>query len=386
MTIFDEATAVTRRADGLYDALPDARFAMVVPGGTAPSAINGGALLATVMRAVLAESPLPHPVATSAHFLRVAASRRAEVQVSWLKHGRTAATARAALIQDGQVDPGHDDDGRRTLPARTPPAQRAGQRHARRCAGWRADVDRAAAGLPRHRRLRRPRPVARHHGGADGTAGYAAQVEVLMDPATTGWRRDEPSGLPEMRGYFQLRDEPDPDPYVLAMAVDGAAAGGLRPRRHWLGADRGADLAHARGAVPGPLAVAARARHVSGGWFDEEAEVWDAAGRLVAQSRQLARVGRGRLRAPANGSAQAAVTADGLRHALDLPDEDRAERGDDGGAGEQGRVAAEDHERAGDRGADRGRAHDGDVDDAEVLGPVAAAGSTWVISAWSTAR
>ena len=25
-----------------------------------------------------------------------------------------------------------------------------------------------------------------------------------------------------------------------------------------------------------------------GGWFDEEAEVWDSAGRLVAQSRQLA--------------------------------------------------------------------------------------------------
>ena len=44
--------------------------------------------------------------------------------------------------------------------------------------------------------------------------------------------------------------------------------------------------------APGLLRVAARCRHVSGGWFDEEAEVWDSAGRLVAQSRQLARVGR----------------------------------------------------------------------------------------------
>jgi len=44
--------------------------------------------------------------------------------------------------------------------------------------------------------------------------------------------------------------------------------------------------------APGPLRVATRCRHVSGGWFDEEAEVWDAAGRLVAQSRQIARVGR----------------------------------------------------------------------------------------------
>jgi hypothetical protein len=44
--------------------------------------------------------------------------------------------------------------------------------------------------------------------------------------------------------------------------------------------------------VAGPLGVAARSRHVSGGWFDEESEVWDAAGQLVAQSRQIARVGR----------------------------------------------------------------------------------------------
>jgi hypothetical protein len=48
-------------------------------------------------------------------------------------------------------------------------------------------------------------------------------------------------------------------------------------------------------AVPasGPLRIVTRGRHVSGGWFDEEAEVWDPADRLVAQSRQIARVGRG---------------------------------------------------------------------------------------------
>jgi Acyl-CoA thioesterase C-terminal domain len=52
--------------------------------------------------------------------------------------------------------------------------------------------------------------------------------------------------------------------------------------------------------APGLLRVAARCKHVSGGWFDEEAEVWDSAGNLVAQSRQIARVGRGpvKTRAP----------------------------------------------------------------------------------------
>jgi hypothetical protein len=43
MTIFDEATAVTRRADGRYDALPDARFAIVAPGGSAGTNVGGPA-------------------------------------------------------------------------------------------------------------------------------------------------------------------------------------------------------------------------------------------------------------------------------------------------------------------------------------------------------
>ncbi len=117
---------------------------MVAPGGTAPPAINGGALLATVMRAVLAESPLPHPVATSAHFLRVAAIAPAQVQVTWLKHGRTAATARAALVQDGKVIL----DTTMTVGTRRCPDADGGQLAPADAVPRRADVDRPAARLP----------------------------------------------------------------------------------------------------------------------------------------------------------------------------------------------------------------------------------------------
>src|SRR5215469_2509316 len=102
MTIFDEATAVKRVGDGRYLAHPDKRFALVAPGNATPSAVNGGVMLATVLRAVLDCSPLPHPVATSAHFLRVAKLAPAQIHVSWLKIGRTAATARASLVQDNE--------------------------------------------------------------------------------------------------------------------------------------------------------------------------------------------------------------------------------------------------------------------------------------------
>jgi hypothetical protein len=45
--------------------------------------------------------------------------------------------------------------------------------------------------------------------------------------------------------------------------------------------------------APGWLRVRAHADLVADGWFDENVEVWDSTGRLVAQARQLARVGRG---------------------------------------------------------------------------------------------
>jgi Thioesterase-like superfamily len=293
MTSFDEATAVRRRGDGLYDAVADARYAVVVPGAATPPAINGGALLATVLRAVLDDAPHPYPVATSAHFLRVPRLGPAQVLVSWLKRGKTAATARAALVQDDVTvldttvttgtlagrdgaaldGPAPDQPTWETLTWTAPPPELPDIGDCADLGNWRGTTN------------------------ADGVAGYAAHVQVLLDPATTGWRDNRPSGLPEMRGYFRLREDHDPDAYVLAMAVDS-----LPPTVFGLGATGWAPTVeltwHMRAVPsPGPLRVAARCRHVSGGWFDEEAEVWDAGGRLVAQSRQLARIGRGRVRA-----------------------------------------------------------------------------------------
>jgi acyl-coenzyme A thioesterase PaaI-like protein len=292
MTIFDEATAVRRTGQGRYTAHPDQRFALVAPGNATPSAVNGGVLLATVMRAVLDCSPLPHPVATSAHYLRVARLAPAEIDVTWLKTGRTAATARATLVQDGepvleatittgtvplsrpdsaQVMDGAELSWTGARPAIPPPGE---------CVNlgeWTGTYD------------------------ADGMAGYAGQVSMLLDPAVTGWRFGQPSGTPEMRGYFKLREDREPDALMLALAVDG-----LPPVVFGLGATGWAptvELTMHMRLVPAPglLAVQARCRHVSGGWFDEEAEVWDSAGNLVAQSRQIARVGRGPVKTRGRG-------------------------------------------------------------------------------------
>ncbi len=336
MTVFDEATAIRRVGDGRYEVRPDVRFALVAPGGAAPPAVNGGVLMATMLRAVLDTSPHPHPVATSAHFLRVPQLAPAQVDVVWLKHGGTAATARATLIQDalpvldltvtsgtlpeapaaaGEPADGEPGAGELAGLAGAGPAGAPGELRG----GLAGAVGQGLAGRPvtavaeppvtgdrlawtGERPALPPIEACVSLGpwpgtvGPDGTAGYAAQVDMRLDPATVGWRYGTPAGVPEMRGYFRLREDRDPDAYLLALAVDG-----LPPVVFGLGATGWAPTVemtwYMRAVpVPGALQVAARGRNVSGGWFDEEAEVWDAAGRLVAQSRQIARVGRGPVR------------------------------------------------------------------------------------------
>jgi acyl-CoA thioesterase len=276
-SVLDEATAVRRVAEGRYAVQPDPRFAVVAPGGVVAPAMNGGVMVATALRAVLDTSPHPYPVATSAHFLRVPRLEPAVVEVTWLKRGRTAATARATVVQHSQpvlevtvttgdlpADPAANGELSWTgAPPHLPPVEECVN-----LGHWAGTV------------------------GPDGTAGFAAQVDLRLDPATIGWRTGEPAGIPEMRGYFRLREDRVPDAYLLALAVDG-----LPPVVFGLGAagwSPTVELTWHMRAVPaaGLLRVATRCRHVSGGWFDEEAEVWDAAGRLVAQSRQIARVGR----------------------------------------------------------------------------------------------
>jgi hypothetical protein len=336
MTVFDEATAVRQVSEGRYEVRPDVRFALVAPGGTAPPAVNGGVLMATMLRAVLDTSPHPHPVAASAHFLRVPLLAPAQVEVVWLKHGGTAATARATLVQDARpvldltVTTGTVPDAPEAAaePAAGDglPGARQPARTGTATAGLAGSPGPGLAGGPGELsggpvtavaeppltgdRLawtgERPKlpPIEECVNlgpwpgtvGPDGTAGYAAQVDLRLDPATVGWRHGHPAGVPEMRGYFQLREHRDPDAYLLALAVDG-----LPPVVFGLGATGWAPTVeltwYMRAVpVPGPLQVAARCRNVSDGWFDEEAEVWDAAGRLVAQSRQIARVGRGPVR------------------------------------------------------------------------------------------
>ncbi len=265
MGSFDEATAVRRTGEGRYSAELDAAFGF-------GQALNGGYLMAVLARAALDSAGRPHPIATSTSFLRVAKAGPAEVHVETRKSGRTAEVARVTLVQDdAPVVEALITSG--TLDADAEPL-------------YCAELDR----LP-------PIEECVTFGGGDkvaagAEAGFAAQVDMRYDGATMGWLDGRPSGRPEIRSYFRLRRHREPDGILLALAVDslppvvlGTGAYGWSPT---------VELTWHMRAVPAPgwLGLYGHGRLVSDGWFDEDVEVWDSTGRLVAQSRQIARAGR----------------------------------------------------------------------------------------------
>lgn len=264
MSRFGDATAITKIDDGRYEVDLDADYGFA-------EALNGGYLMAVLGRAAVDASAHAHPLATAANFLRVAKPGRAEVHVDTRKEGRTAGTHLVSLVQNGDrlVDAMITTG---TLDAGTEP-------------DWAGEAPPPLPALA---------DCTAFHPPSESQRGFADQVDMRFDKATVGWLDGKPSGRPEARAWFRLHDGHEPDAFSLALAVDA-----LPPVALNLGAKGWAptvELTWHMRAVPAPgwLALHGTGRLLAGGWFDEEVEVWDSAGRLVAQSRQIARVGRAR--------------------------------------------------------------------------------------------
>ncbi|GGX72325.1 thioesterase family protein [Streptomyces fructofermentans] len=264
---FDRDTAVTRRETGVYDIDLSAGWTII-------SAVNGGYLLAVLGRALADALPHADPFTISAHYLTASHPGPAVVRTDVVRSGRTLSTGTASLFQ-------YDDAGREVERIRV-------------LASY-GDLD----ALPDDVRTTAVPPVIppmdQCFGPEDGPApvpGGSAITDRLMlklDPATLGWALGAPSGKGEMRSWFGLADGRDADPLSLLLAVDA-----LPPTAFELGLSGWVPTVeltvHVRSRpAPGPLRVSITTRNLAGGFLEEDAEVWDSADRLVAQSRQLAR-------------------------------------------------------------------------------------------------
>jgi acyl-CoA thioesterase len=223
---------------------------------------NGGYLLAVALRALQRELPHPDPLVASATYLRPGATGRAEIVTEIARAGRRVATGEARLSQGGKeivrVVATFGDltatDGRtvmRSAPPELPPPENA---HA---------LD---AQLP----------------GVSITDRFEYRT-----PEPPGWTEDNPSGESDLAFWLRFREPRDADPIALAAMVDAAAPAVLE-----LGERGSATIeltVHIRARpAPGWLACRALTRHVIGGYHEEDFEIWDSGGALVAQSRQFA--------------------------------------------------------------------------------------------------
>jgi hypothetical protein len=114
------------------------------------------------------------------------------------------------------------------------------------------------------------------------------RFDMRFHPDQVGWAVGAPSGRGELSAWFRMIDGREPDPVQLLMVVDA-----LPPVTFDLGQLGWAPTleltVHVRARpAPGWLKVRHATRNIAGGMFEEDCEVWDSAGRLVAQSRQLA--------------------------------------------------------------------------------------------------
>jgi len=243
----------------------------VVGGG-----VNGGYLLGVVGNAIsteLAGRGHTDPYTVSAYYLTASRPGPATVRIEVLRAGRGTTTVRATLAQDHE---GSTLDRISVLATY-------------------GDLSAATAGEVLTRATPPVLPaVADCVLTSDAPPDFKAFVPMLdrfamrLDPACSGGMLGRPSGTPMIQGWFELADHRPIDPTALLTVVDL-----LPPTTFELGRMGWAPTleltVHVR-AVPAPglLRIRHETRNMAGGFFEEDCEVWDSAGRLVAQSRQLA--------------------------------------------------------------------------------------------------
>ena len=114
---------------------------------------------------------------------------------------------------------------------------------------------------------------------------FMGKVELRLHPEDASWS----TGVPRFRGWFRLREDEPIDSFGLLVAVDSFPPTIFNAQLPVAWTPTIELTAHVRGEPePGWLRCQFTTRFISGGYLEEDGEVWDGSGRLVAQSRQLA--------------------------------------------------------------------------------------------------
>ena len=272
MAGFTAASTITPRDEASDCADYESEFDVVLDAQwSVDTKLHGGYLLAILGRAAAhaAGSGYRHLTAISGSFLVPPEPGPALVRVEVLRAGRSSAQLRARLIQHGVPSvEALITQGRITQadswwslldPVELPDEQDC----------FLVPCDAPAAGF---------------------SVPLMDVVEQRLDPGVLGFAVGAPSGRGVIAGWQRLADGTDWDPLSLLIALDP-----VPPVSYDLGVPGWTPsvslTAYIRALpAPGPVRVRMQATEITDDRMDEVAHVWDARGRLVAQSTQIAAI------------------------------------------------------------------------------------------------
>lgn len=262
---FAEATAVHHDTGGRF-------VARIADGWDIAGNANGGYLLSIAGRALADATGRPDPISLTVHYLAPGPAGPVSIDTEVLRTGRRFATATAQLHgADRQLLSVLGTFGDLSTPDPEAPTV----------------VDGGPPDLPA------PEDCPAVAPGDVFPPPFMGKVDLRLHPDDGRFLEGTRSGSARIRGWFRLADGEPLDTVALLTAADALppTVFNLDLPIAWVPT---LELtAHVRRRpAPGWLAVAVRTRFVDAGFLEVDGEFWDAAGSLVAQSRQLALVPR----------------------------------------------------------------------------------------------
>lgn len=254
--IFDLETSSTRVA-------PGRREAMITENWNTPNKTpNGGYLLALMLRALATDMPHADPLVAAVSFFKPGTPGAAVLKSETLRAGRRISTGETRLRQ-AETTVAHLTASFRDLAH----------------ASGRTEEFGTPPDLPPPEDCFDP-------------SGYLAGMSIgdridYRFAAPPGWALGKPSGDPSARYWVRLAEDRPVNLFGLAFLVDA-----YPPALTEIGEPAAVTVQLTvnlyRQPERGWLACSVSTKHLIDGYHEEDMEIWDSAGRLVAQSRQLA--------------------------------------------------------------------------------------------------
>ena len=262
----DADTAVTRIGPGRWRGEISERWSI----GPYP---NGGYVLLVGLAAIRQELPHPDPFTVTAHFFTPTAHGPIDVEVERIRSGRAHSTAMARMLQDGH-------ERARIIANYGDHTASQGPTH----------VGATPPGMPPPDECEDAGPAEPMPNGL--VAAIRDRIDWRIAPGTAGWRRGARTGRAEVGGWIRFTDGRPLDVHALPLLADALPPAVFEVAESgWVPTLELTVHVRARPA-PGWLRAWFSTRFLVDGYLEEDGELWDEQGRLVAVSRQLARLNR----------------------------------------------------------------------------------------------